>query len=153
MTCMERDGFEMTVRPIGLVKNEIGAPMRDGWEKTTSEIVLEPGLAEATLGLNDFSHLVVVFWLHQMPAWTGEPLRIHPRGRQDLPLVGLLASRSPRRPNPIGISVVQLMECRGNLLRVKGLDATNGTPVLDVKPYTPRDLVPDARWPAWITQL
>ena len=153
MSDIERDGLELAVSPVGRVINEINAPMRDGWEKVTSDIELEPGLTEATLGLNEFSHIVVVFWLHQMPLWKGEPLRIHPRGRQDLPLVGLLASRSPRRPNPIGISVVQLLECRGNVLRVKGLDATNGTPVLDVKPYTPRDLVPDAGWPAWITQL
>lgn len=152
MTSMECHSG-LTVRPIGRVTNEINEPMKDGWEDIASEIVLEPDLAEATFGLNEFSHVVVVFWLHQMPLWEGEPLKIHPRARQDLPLVGLLASRSPRRPNPIGISVVQLLDCRTNLLRVKGLDAINGTPVLDLKPYTPRDLAMGARWPAWITQL
>jgi len=141
------------MKPIGRVKNDIHSPMRDGWEKVTSDIVLDSHLGEATTGLEEFSHVIIVFWIHEVSPWTGQPLMIHPRGRPDLPLVGLLATRSPRRPNAIGLSAVRLLECRSNILRVKGLDAINGTPVLDIKPYTPRDLISDAGWPSWITRL
>jgi len=153
MSRIERDASEKAVKPIGWVRNEINAPMRDGWENVVSDIELDPGLAPATDGLAEFSHVIIVFWIHQVSEWTGEPLKIHPRGRQDLPLVGLFATRSPRRPNAIGLSVVPLLECHANVLKVKGLDAINGTPVLDVKPYTPRDLVSKAVWPNWIKQL
>jgi tRNA-Thr(GGU) m(6)t(6)A37 methyltransferase TsaA len=153
VTKIRRDVSEMTVKPIGWVKNDVDAPMMAGWDKVTSDIVLETDLVEATAGLSEFSHVIIVFWMHQMSSWTGQPLKIHPRARPDLPLVGLFASRSPRRPNAIGISVVPLLGCQGNILRVKGLDAINGTPVLDVKPYTPRDLVSEAQWPAWMARL
>lgn len=153
MTGVRKSVSEMTIKPIGWVQNEITSPMRDGWEAVTSSIVLNADLAEATAGLEEFSHIFVVFWMHEVEPWTEGHLRVHPRGRQDLPLVGLFASRSPRRPNPIGLSAVELLECRGNILKVKGLDAMNGTPVLDVKPYLPRDLVANAGWPAWVAQL
>ncbi|MPN59153.1 hypothetical protein SDC9_206873 [bioreactor metagenome] len=79
---------------------------------------------------------------------------MHPRGRKDLPLVGLFATRSPARPNPIGISVVRLIKVDKNLLTVRGLDAIDGTPVLDVKPYLPQnDRIENPVIPEWAQVL
>jgi tRNA-Thr(GGU) m(6)t(6)A37 methyltransferase TsaA len=80
------------------------------------------------------------------------PLKIHPRGRQELPLLGLFATRTPNRPNPVGKAMVRLLQRRGNILRVEGLDAIDGTPVIDIKPYIPGyDSVTNAKVPPWIT--
>lgn len=90
-----------------------------------------------------------------MPARSpSDPLRIHPEGREELPLVGVLATRTPCRPNPVAITAVRLIERRDNRLRVLGLDACEGTPILDIKPYLRRgDLVPEAATPGWLAAL
>jgi len=74
-------------------------------------------------------------------------LKVHPRGRLDLPLVGLFATRSPYRPNPLGLKLVELIKRKDNVIKVRGLDAIDGTPVIDIKPYDPLDLAMDARVP------
>jgi len=142
----------MTLKAIGKVSNEVTQPRRQGWEKVISEIVIDSRLTQALDGLDGFSHIKVLFWMHQLAA--GEvPLKVHPRGDPENPLVGLFATRSPRRPNPIGETTVRLLERRGNILRVEGLDAVCGTPVVDIKPYIPgNDSVADARVPSWVTQ-
>ena len=91
--------------------------------------------------------------MHKVPLERGISTKVHPRGRQDLPLVGLFATRAPYRPNPVGMSVVRLLECRGNVIKVQGLDAINGTPVIDIKPYLPRDGVVDVTFPQWVSKL
>ena len=127
--------------------------MREGWEEVISELVLDTDLGEATEGLEEFSHIVVVFWMHKVPSERAIPAKIHPRGRHDLPLVGLLATRAPYRPNPVGVSIVRLLECRGNILRVKGLDAIDSTPIIDIKPYLPsHDPPSEATEPEWVTR-
>jgi endonuclease-3 related protein len=140
----------MTLRAIGTVRNEVTQPRHRDWEEVISEIVIDRRLTQALDGLDGFSHIKVLFWMHRAVA--GEaPLKIHPRGKAELPLVGLLATRSPRRPNPIGETTVRLLERRGNILRVEGLDAINGTPVIDIKPYIPgNDSVASARVPSWV---
>jgi tRNA-Thr(GGU) m(6)t(6)A37 methyltransferase TsaA len=91
--------------------------------------------------------------MHQVSA-SAPHIKIHPRGRQELPLVGLFATRSPHRPNSLGEATVRLLQRRGNVLKVQGLDAINGTPVIDIKPYIPGyDSVNDASVPKWITSL
>ncbi len=143
---------KMALRASGTVRNEVTQPRHQGWEEVISEIVIDSHLSQALDGLDGFSHIKVLFWMHQVAA--GEPaLRVHPRGKPELPLVGLLATRSPRRPNPIGETTVRLLERRGNILRVEGLDAISGTPVIDIKPYIPgNDSVARAKEPTWITQ-
>ncbi|MBM4463518.1 MAG: tRNA (N6-threonylcarbamoyladenosine(37)-N6)-methyltransferase TrmO [Chloroflexi bacterium] len=136
---MQKDNAPIVLRPIGYVNNSIDASMEKGWEEIVSELVLDPDLEEATEGLEKFSHIIVVFWMHQVPREKGVPTKVHPRRRADLPLVGLFATRAPTRPNPLGISVVRLLERRRNVLKVKGLDALNGTPILDIKSYFPID--------------
>ncbi len=142
----------MTLKAIGTVRNEIGEPRHQSWEKVISEIVIDRRLTDALDGLEEFSHIKVLLWMHE--ASGGVPLKIHPEGKVELPLVGLFATRSPQRPNPIGETTVRLLERRGNILRVEGLDAINGTPVIDIKPYIPRgDSVARAKVPPWINQL
>jgi len=141
---------DIVVRPIGVVRSGFGKDVPKGWEDSISEVHLDARWAAALEGIEEFSHVVVLFWLNRV---RGEPvLRIHPRGRQDNPLVGLFSTRSPRRPNPIGVTVVRLLERRGNVLQVQGLDALDGSPVLDLKPYLERnDRVRGAVMPDWVT--
>lgn len=101
-------------------------------------------------GIEDFSHIIIVFWLHQARR---PELRIHPKGFKELPRLGFLATRTPHRPNPVGVTVVRLMKRRGLRLWVEGLDAWEGTPILDIKPYTNKDSVKQFRFPAWVHQL
>jgi endonuclease-3 related protein len=142
---------DMTLSAIGFVKKQVAQPVQGGWEKVISEIVVDRRLTDALDSLEEFSHIVVLFWMHKT---SGEPaLKIHPRGKVELPLVGLFATRSPRRPNPLGETTVRLLERRGNILKVRGLDAINGTPVIDIKPYIPRrDWVAGAKVPSWVTK-
>ena len=143
----------MTLKAIGIVRNGIKQPPKQGWEETVSDIVVNNNLSEALDNLEEFSHILVLYWMHQAVAHQ-LPTKVHPRGKRELPLVGLFASRSPYRPNPVGKSTVRLLERQGNILKVKGLDAIDGTPVIDIKPYIPGyDSVTNAKVPSWITNL
>jgi len=138
---------------IGTVSSQIKHPRERGWEKAVSTIVVDESLTEALDGLEEFSHIMVLYWMHQVPAPGKLPLKVHPRGRQELPLVGLFATRSPRRPNPVGLATVRLIQRRGNILEVEGLDAIDGTPVIDIKPFLPDyDCPAKAEVAPWITK-
>lgn len=143
---------EISLKPIGVVRNKVKespSGQRDWWSEAVSEIVIDRGLSEALDGLEQFSHVIVLFWLHRITE-SEIPLRIHPMRRAEIPLTGLFATRTPLRPNRIGVTIVQLLERKGNTLKVKGLDALDGSPVLDIKPYIPKaDLISDARVPKW----
>ncbi len=135
---------------IGTVHNGIAKPRQACWETVESRIELRPDLAEAVRGLDGFSHLIVLTWLHLAAAEPRDVLSLHPGGDPRLPRIGVLALRIAGRPNPIGCSVVELLRVDGSMLYVCGLDAIDATPVLDVKPYLPPyDSVPDARLPEW----
>jgi tRNA-Thr(GGU) m(6)t(6)A37 methyltransferase TsaA len=143
----------LTLRPIGHVENEVRKGEQAIWEDVESRIVLDRQWAEALQGLDEFSHLVIIFWLDR-PDETKVALRVHPEAREDMPLVGLFATRTPQRPNPIGLTTVELLSVEATMLRVRGLDAFDGTPVLDIKPYLIRgDLEPDASVPGWLRRL
>lgn len=146
------NGF--VLKAIATVRNEVTEPMRRGWAEVVSDIVVDPSLAACLDGLEEFSHIIVVFWMHRVPRTEQPPPRIHPQGRADLPLVGLFATRTPYRPNPVGVRVSRLLERRDNVLRVMGLDAIDGTPVLDIKPYLPPyDAPSDFSVPDWARKL
>jgi tRNA-Thr(GGU) m(6)t(6)A37 methyltransferase TsaA len=139
---------------IGVVLNEVKEPMDEGWGDVVSEIVLDEHLADGLDGIEQFSHLLILFWMHR--AAEAEPVRMRrrPQGRADMPEVGIFAQRARHRPNPIGVTAVTLLRRDKNRLVVRGLDAINGTPVLDVKPYVPQyDLVESPLVPAWIDRL
>lgn len=139
---------------IGVVYNEVKEPTDEGWGHVVSEIVLDETFSDGLEGIEQFSHLLILFWMHR--AAEAEPLRMRrrPQGRADMPEVGLFAQRARHRPNPIGVTAVRLLRRDKNRLVVEGLDAINGTPVLDVKPYVPAfDAVEAARVPQWVTRL
>lgn len=143
----------MKLEPIGFVRNEVKEKPERGfdWRQIVSEIIIEPRLAEGLDGLDDFSHVIVISWMHQAVEKDKMALKVHPRGRKELAPVGVFASRSPYRPNPLGKATVRLLERRGNILKVKGIDLINGTPVIDIKPYMPgHDSVDGAVTPSWV---
>jgi tRNA-Thr(GGU) m(6)t(6)A37 methyltransferase TsaA len=141
----------ITLKAIGIVRNEIKQPARCDFKEVVSEIVLDSSLTEALDNLDDFSHIVIIYWMHQSigPA----PKKVHPKGKPGLTLMGVFATRSPVRPNPIGKATVRLLKRRGNVLTVEGLDAIDGTPVIDIKPYIPGyDSVDNAKVPSWVVK-
>jgi len=145
----------MTLKVIGIVRNKVKQPPKThhSWEKIVSELVLDNDLTEALDGLEEFSHLIVLFWMHNINPTNKIQAKIHPKRNQKLPLVGFFATRSPNRPNPLGKATVRLLKRQGNTLTVQGLDAIDGTPIVDIKPYIPGyDSVTDARTPTWINQ-
>jgi len=144
----------IVLKPIGTVHNQASARPESGWEEFTSTIVIDEGLTEHLEGLEEFSHIVVTFWMHACALESPPPTKVHPRGRADLPLVGLFASHAPHRPNSLGITIARLVERRGNVLTVTGLDAIDGTPVIDIKPYMPLLDSPESiRMPEWVAKL
>jgi len=143
---------EIKIKPIGYVQR--ASEEEDVKEKSlVSKIVVDKKISKALDGIEDFSHLFVVFWMHQVPEGETKLLKVHPRGRTDLPLLGVFATRTAFRPNPIGLTLVELLERKGNVLTVRGLDAYDGTPVLDLKPYNHQDMVVDAKVPEWHKKL
>jgi tRNA-Thr(GGU) m(6)t(6)A37 methyltransferase TsaA len=143
----------LTLKPIGHVENDVHPGEHVIWEEMNSRIVLHDQWVDGLEGLEEFSHIVVIFWLHR-PQDTEVPLKVHPQGKEEMPLVGLFATRTPLRPNPIAVTSVELLAVEGGTLLVRGLDAFDGTPVLDIKPYLIRgDCEPSASVPEWLQRL
>jgi len=126
--------MEIAFTPIGYVENEFDLPTPvDEMQRSISRIVIREDLAEGLEGIEQFEKLLVIFHFHLAPK--SYQLRQHPRGDRSRPKRGVFALHSPHRPNPIGVTVVDLLAVEGNVLVVKGLDALNGSPVLDIKPF------------------
>ncbi len=141
----------ISLRPIAVVRNNVAAPKPDGWETVRSDLIVRDDLTDALDGIDGYSHIMVVFACHLVPEEERGALHVHPSGGP--PEQGVLATRSQLRPNPLGVAVVPLLRRRRNILRVRGLDAIDGTPVLDIKPYIAYyDSVPDAQAPDWVGQ-
>lgn len=122
----------ITFKAIGTVQNAFEEPASpDDIRAKESQIILNPELVEGLEGLEPGNQVMVIFNFHLSESFD---LRQHPRGDSGRPTRGVFALRSPRRPNPIGVTVVELLDIEGNVLQVRGLDAINGTPVLDLKP-------------------
>ena len=143
---------KIELKPIGFVKTKaVGIEVRN--KGNVSEIVFRKDLAEALDGIEDFSHLFVIFWMHEVSEEERRTIKVRPRGRRDMPLLGAFATRTPHRPNPIGLTLVELLELEGNVVTVRGLDAFDGTPVLDIKPFDHWDVPEDASVPEWWMKL
>ena len=128
----EKDSRAVTLKAIGYVQNAFSEPEQpEKIRETESRIILNPDLVEGLQGLEPGQHMAVIFYFHRSE---GYELRQHPRGDQSRPKRGVFSLCSPKRPNPVGMTVVELIEIKGNVLRVHGLDAINGTPILDLKP-------------------
>jgi len=145
----------ITLTPIGTVKSSVTEMSQGNWAKVESEIHLDPRYAPGLMGLEGFSHVVVVFHLHHATGFDlATQLLRRPRGMDNMQEVGVFAQRTKYRPNPIGVTSVELRGIRGEVVTVRGLDALDGTPVLDIKPYIPIfDRVAEARMPEWVGRV
>ncbi len=152
---------EVRLRPVGTVKTEASDDkVREHSPESESVIEIFPEFQEALEGLDGFSHIFVLSYLHRLRPEQIGPLKIRPRRLlkmglrlEDIPLVGVFAIDSPTRPNPIGLSLVRLLRRRERNLSVLGLDLFDGTPVLDIKPYRGDYRTDDYRLADWYQKL
>lgn len=146
--------MKIEIEPIGFVRSPVHDPVEENWGKVVSEIHIDEALAPGLKNLEDWSHVVVIFYMHEIRFDPERHLVRRPRGRDDMPQVGAFAHRSRYHPNTIGITAVRMVGVEGNIVRVRGLDAIDGTPVLDIKPYAPvYDGVQEPMVPAWFIRL
>ncbi len=133
------------LNPIGVVKHR---------EKQTYLEIL-PQYAPALDGLAGFSHVWVIYWFHEHDnPGDRATLKVHPRRNPANPLTGVFATRAPVRPNLIGLTACRILKISGNVVEVADLDAKDGSPVLDLKPYIPPgDSIPDAATPEWVKKI
>jgi len=119
-----------------------------------SELIIDPSYADMLDGIEKFSHIVVIYWPHLLTDDQRKLRKVHPMGRKDLPIQGIFATRSPARPNSILISTVELLKRQENVLQVKGLEALDGSPILDIKTYIQiSDQVTNPVFPEWVHQI
>jgi tRNA-Thr(GGU) m(6)t(6)A37 methyltransferase TsaA len=142
----------ISMRPIGQVRGGRAEAIDDDWNAVEAAIDLDPAqfAADATAGLSDFSHIEVVYHFDRVDESRIETGARHPRGRADWPRAGIFAQRGKARPNRIGVTACRLLGVDGLTLRVAGLDAIDGTPVLDIKPvmtgFLPRGAIREPGW-------
>ena len=147
--------MSFTIEPIGIVHSARTGRGDDNWGSVESTIELDGRFSvDALRGLDAFSHVEVVFVLHEIDESEIEYAARHPRNRAEWPEVGIFAQRGAKRPNRIGVSRCRVLRIDGRTLHVRGLDAIDGTPVVDIKPYM-REFGPqgDVRQPAWADEI
>jgi tRNA (adenine37-N6)-methyltransferase len=147
---------QLELSPIGIVQGPVDKPVDDVWGSIKCRIDLDPSRfsPDCLTGLADFSHVEVVFLFHLVEESEIATGSRHPRNRVDWPRVGIFAQRGKNRPNRIGVTVCRLLSVEGVSVEVAGLDAVDGTPVLDIKPYM-REFAArgEVRQPEWATEL
>lgn len=148
-------GHDITLQPIGAVLGGRAEVIDDDWGAVEASILLARRFPEsATAGLEDFSHIEVIFVFDRVDPDRVHVAARHPRNRADWPEVGIFAQRAKARPNRLGLTTCELVSVHGRELTVRGLDAVNGSPVLDIKPamqeFLPRT---ELRQPAWSSEL
>jgi tRNA-Thr(GGU) m(6)t(6)A37 methyltransferase TsaA len=130
------------IRPVGVVRSAIrnpsDAPKQGALTDQDAEIVVDTAYLPALEGLAERARrgdcrVIVLCWMHLSDRGR---LQVHPRGQEGLPLRGVFSTRSPHRPNPVTLHTVRLLSVEGNILRVRGMDAVDGTPVVDIKPHS-----------------
>ena len=152
---MAEEMMDILLKPVGYVRSSIVQPelkadaedivLKEGNEGARarveklsthiSEIVIDECFDGILDGIEEFSHVLVLYWPHLVPEESRSLLKVHPMGRKDLPLKGIFSTCSPARPNPILVTAVRLLSRMGNTLRVQGLEAIDGSPIVDIKPY------------------
>jgi tRNA (adenine37-N6)-methyltransferase len=146
----------ITLTPVGVVRSTRTKPSDDNWDAERSRVEIDPAqfLPEALTGLADFSHVEVLFFLDQADPGKTEMTARHPRDNANWPKVGIFAQRGKNRPNHVGVTICKIVRVEGLSVHMEGLDAIDGTPVLDLKPWVaefgPRGPVTQ---PAWISEL
>lgn len=146
---------EVLVKAVAVVVGGRKEILDDDWGGVTSVIRLDDAFsAEALSGLDDFSHVEVIFYFDRVPEGKIETGARRPRGRADWPLVGIFAQRGKNRPNRLGVSRAEVLHVNGRDLHVRGLDAIDGTPVFDIKPVMREfESRGEIRQPEWTTEL
>lgn len=145
---------EVKLKPVGFVSSPVTERTDQNWGGVTSRILLVPEYFGALSGLEDFSHAIIITFLHQAKYEKERHLQRNPRGLKSMPTVGIFSQRAKDRPNPIGITTVKILAVEEEYLEVEGLDAIHATPVLDIKPYYPHyDRVDSPRIPEWVDRL
>ena len=145
--------MKLEMEPVGRVKNQIADRKDTSWGNDISTIMLEEPYISGLKGLEAFSHAIILFWLDQAGYDREKHLQRRPQNREDMPLVGIFAQRGKDRPNRIGMTAVEVLSVSDDSLTVRGLDAVDGTPVLDIKPYYPVYDKRDATVPEWVDRL
>ncbi len=143
--------MEILLEPIAYVRNVRKEMEDDNWGEVVSRIELAAGIIpDALNGIEAFSHLNIIFFMDKVDDGKARPQYRHPRNDESLPKVGTYAQRNKNRPNKLGLTIVELIERKGNVLIVRNLDAFYGTPVLDIKPvmneFLPQGEVIQADW-------
>lgn len=142
------------LQPVGIVRSTRSEAEDDSWDSESFSIeMVAPFNERALQGLADFSHCIVVY-VFDRASWDESRIARHPRGNKDWPEVGIFAQRAKDRPNRLGVTVCKIMGIEGSTIRVHGLDAIEGTPVVDIKPWMvefgPRG---EVNQPAWSSEL
>ena len=145
--------MNIVMKPIGFVRNEVINKKDVSWGNDSSLIVLEEQYKSGLKGLKDFSHAIILFYLDKAKYEKEKHLQRRPQNRDDMPLIGIFSQRGKDRPNQIGMTSVEIVSVSDDTLVVKGLDAVDGTPVLDIKPYYPVYDRKDASVPEWVDRL
>ena len=141
--------LHIEMRAIGVVRTAVAdEAVARSRRHILASVEIFDDYVEGLAGIEHYSHLFVLFWLDRA-AQTPAPLLAHPRGDRSLPLTGVFAARGRNHPNAIGLAVVELLGRAGNRLEVRRLDAYDGTPVLDIKPYDDYDVVLQPAVPSW----
>jgi tRNA-Thr(GGU) m(6)t(6)A37 methyltransferase TsaA len=152
------DVLSIALNPIGFVRTDFtGEELRNRpIEELEADIEILEEYADGLELIDGFSHLLVFFYMHNITAENRKKLKVKPRivtkyglSLEEVPLVGVFCLDSPNRPNPIGLSAVRLLWRKGRMLHVKGLDALDQTPVLDIKPYSPARRIEKFDLPEW----
>lgn len=141
------------LHPIGYVENDVAAKKHDGWGGDVSSIRLKEEYYGGLKGLEGFSHAIILFHLDKACYVREKHLQRRPRNRADMPLTGIFSQRTKDRPNTIGMTAVAILSVSESCLIVQGLDALDGTPVLDIKPYFPAYDKRNATVPEWVDRL
>lgn len=145
---------QFEISPVGFVRSSRTEPEDDSWDDETSRIeTISPFDARSLMGLDSFSHCIVLY-VFDRAGWDDSRMSRHPRGNTDWPEVGIFAQRAKDRPNRLGVTVCRILEVKDSVVRVAGLDAIDGTPIVDIKPWMaefgPRG---DVAQPSWSTEL
>lgn len=148
--------------PIGIVKTSASEEeIKNSYEGVEGIIEIFKDFSKGLDGIDDFSHLIIVFWMNKVSEENRKTLKVKLKGflrfgfkeNEIGPEVGVFCSASPHRPNPIGITIVELINRNGRFLKVKGLDVFNGTPVIDIKPYTYDRKIENIKVPKWYIEI
>ncbi|MCP1144819.1 SAM-dependent methyltransferase [Lysinibacillus endophyticus] len=139
------------IEPVAFVKNNRKEILDDHWGSIISTIELAENIDESSLkGIEEFSHLEIIFYFNKVDDNKIQYEARHPRNNPDFPLVGIFAQRGKNRPNKLGVTIVKLIEVKNRQLLVEGLDAIDGTPIIDIKPvmneFLPKEKVKQPNW-------